>query len=243
MKRFVSLATKPGRTGTYYYNKMFEAHGLDATYEALECLDLSKAVSNLRGVSLGGISVTMPFKREILKFLDEADESVSATGACNTVVVNGSHWTGFNTDLIGVEWATSQIKTETSIQVLGDGAMGSMFAMELSKTGKEFEVFSRSLGNWHERHGTHSTIINTTALGTLDSSSPLNEILGANLIIDLALVPGDLHSLAKASATRYVSGLEFYKWVFLAQYEKYTGMQPSPDLFDKLSGLRAAQAT
>ena len=239
----MSLALKPGQTGTYYYNKMFEADGLDAAYEALQCLDLEKTVSELRGISLGGISVSMPFKREIVKFLDEADESVTATGACNTVVVNGSRWTGFNTDLMGVEWATSQIESTTSIQVLGDGAMGSLFAMQLSKAGKEFEVFSRSLGNWHERHGRHETIINTTALGTFDRSSPLDEIHGANLIIDLALVPGDLYSLAKAASTRYVSGLEFYKWVFLSQYEKYTGRSPSPDLFDKLSDLRAVNAT
>lgn len=239
----MSLAIKPGKTGTYYYNSMFEFYGFDATYEALQCVDLDKTVSDLRDVKIGGISVSMPFKRQVVKFLDEADESVTATGSCNTVVVTGSRWVGFNTDLRGVEWATSQIESTTSVQVLGDGAMGSLFAMQLAKAERKFEVFSRRLGNWQERHQAHDTIINTTALGTLDRSSPLEMIQGANLIIDLALVPGDLFSLAKSASARYISGLEFYKWVFLSQYEKYTGRSPSPDLFDRLSVLRADGTT
>jgi len=91
MKKFLSLAISPGTAGTYYYSKYFELLGIDASYEAVKCAVLREKVNTLRTLDLSGLSVSMPFKREIIAYLDLTDESVDSTGSCNTVkIVDGN---------------------------------------------------------------------------------------------------------------------------------------------------------
>lgn len=239
MKIFYSLALRPGKTGTYFYNKMFEMEGIDATYEALQCDDLELVTPELRSIKqLSGISITMPHKRQIIKYLDEVDDTVLETGACNTVVVRGDVWKGYNTDLDGVKWASMRIEASHTTKILGNGAMGALFASYFNLVGKPFELYSRSLGNWSKRHEEHPAVVNATSLGTLNSLSPLEHLLGAQLVIDLSLEPGELHKQANTTGAKYVSGIEFYKRVFLSQYEKYIGIKPNPELFDSLNAAR-----
>jgi shikimate 5-dehydrogenase len=60
-KLFVSLAGKPGTTGTTFYNKLFDYHNIDAEYVACSCVDLAQDIDLARN-TCSGISVTMPFK-------------------------------------------------------------------------------------------------------------------------------------------------------------------------------------
>ncbi len=49
-----------------------------------------------------GINVTIPYKSEVMKYLDEIDENAKAIGAVNTIVNRGGKLIGFNTDYIGL---------------------------------------------------------------------------------------------------------------------------------------------
>ena len=50
---------------------------------------------------LEGLSVTMPFKEDIISMMDEIDEMATKIGAVNTVVREGKGWKGYNTDCMG----------------------------------------------------------------------------------------------------------------------------------------------
>ena len=83
------------------HNAAFRHLGVNAVYVAFPVTDLRKAVAGLRGLGIGGVSVTIPFKEEIIPLLDELDPRAAEIGAVNTVVNRDGRLTGYNTDWLG----------------------------------------------------------------------------------------------------------------------------------------------
>jgi shikimate dehydrogenase len=238
LNTFLSVAKTPGTTGSYYYNSFFQALNLDYKYEALQADTLEGVLNTLKSPQVMGISVTMPFKRGVVAYLDESDASVNETGSCNTVKVLNGKWVGYNTDLAGVRWVVANLPPSGRIQILGDGAMSLMFQKVLNLEGREFNVYSRSLDNWEKRHRGFEIVVNATALGTVSSESPIELSHSAAYVVDLALSPGDLSSQCLNKGIPYISGLEFYKNVFLAQFFVYLDRPADPSLFDAFTAAR-----
>ena len=238
MNKFYSIARSPGVTGTYYYNSFFQSLKLKYRYEALQADRIEDVLDILKAPYVLGISVSMPFKKQAVSLLDEADFSVEDTGSCNTIRVVNGKWIGYNTDLAGVRWAVANLPSSGRIQILGDGAMSSMFQNVLNLEGREFQVFSRSLGNWEGRNTGYQIAINATALGTISSESPIELSDTLEYVVDLSLKPGELHSGCLSRGIQYISGLEFYKNVFMAQFLTYLGERADPNLFDAFTTAR-----
>ncbi|MBQ6727792.1 MAG: hypothetical protein IJQ87_02525 [Clostridia bacterium] len=71
-----------------------------------------------------GFNITIPYKKEIIPFLDGLDESAKAIGAVNTVVRRGGKYYGYNTDLEGMRYALSRkniILRDRRVMILGTG--------------------------------------------------------------------------------------------------------------------------
>ncbi len=233
MKRFISLSKFPGTTGTYFYNKYFEYHDYPAVYEAHQCNDISEIEPWLKVAS--GISISMPYKNEVLKYLEFTDSTALYFKSCNTIVV-GDHITGYNTDLKGVEYTCKMIDPDMKISILGSGSMATMYNQYL--VGADTTVYARSLGNWEDRHTDCDVIINCTGLGTSVPDSPFNILPDCSMIIDLALKPNKLKEQASLNNVLYVSGINFYKQQFLEQFELYTGIKPDPAYFNYIDRTR-----
>ena len=62
------------------HNAAFRHLGINAVYVAFPVTDLAQAVSGLRALGIGGVSVTIPFKEEIIPFLDELDPQAARSG-------------------------------------------------------------------------------------------------------------------------------------------------------------------
>ena len=84
-------------------NAAFAACGLDWTYDLwptpLEAL--AERVAGLRQAGVAGANVTVPHKTAVLPLLDEVQPDAAAVGAINTIVHDGLHLIGYNTDLAG----------------------------------------------------------------------------------------------------------------------------------------------
>src|SRR5712671_4919354 len=63
--------------------------------------DLPKVIHEKTG--LRGLNVTIPYKESVLQFLNESNELVKQTGACNCINIISGKLAGFNTDVIGFE--------------------------------------------------------------------------------------------------------------------------------------------
>src|SRR4030042_6865701 len=83
------------------HNGAFRRVGLNAVYLAFEVKDLKEAINGIRGLGIRGVSVTLPFKNQIIPFLDEVEAVAKKIKAVNTIVNVGGRLVGYNTDWCG----------------------------------------------------------------------------------------------------------------------------------------------
>jgi len=119
------------------HNAGFRHLGINAVYVAFPVTDLAQAVAGLRGLAIGGVSVTIPFKEEIIPLLDELDPRAAEIGAVNTVVNREGRLMGFNTDWLG---ALTALRAKTSLQgrhvlLLGAGGASRAIAYGILQEG------------------------------------------------------------------------------------------------------------
>ena len=119
------------------HNAAFRHLGINAVYVAFPVTDLPQAVAGLRGLGIGGVSVTIPFKEEAMPLLDEIDPQAAKIGAVNTVVNRDGRLTGYNTDWLGAVTAL-QARTNLAGQhvlILGAGGASRAIAFGIIRAG------------------------------------------------------------------------------------------------------------
>ena len=127
----------------------------------------------LRQENIGGLNVTIPYKRDVMAFCDVIDEGAKAIGSVNTIVRREGKLYGYNTDIDGFLYMLRRAKislTGKKVLVLGSGG-ASLTAQAAAKRegAREIVVVSRSgsenYDNLTERHGDAEAVINTTPVG------------------------------------------------------------------------------
>lgn len=230
---FISLSKKPSKLGQYFYNNLFKHHEIDATYTSLQCDNLEKALKDAFEKEVDGISISMPFKKEVINFLDSYSKDVEEYESCNTIIRKNGKYHGENTDVQGVLNSISTIVPLSDVSVLGNGSMGKIYDKILKGYGYNTKVYSRSLNNWDSRHERTDVVVNCTSLGTLENKSPLKYLpKDVKLIIDLSINENKLTLLSQD--IDYYSGKKFYRSHFKKQFELYTGTRPEMIVYDKL---------
>ena len=157
-----------------YFKSKYEKENItDARYDAYPLEHIAEVTKLLDG-SMSGINVTIPYKKDVIKFLDDLDPVSKSIGAVNTVRIRNGKSMGFNTDIYGFE---NSLKTcfheakPSKALVLGDGGATRAVLYVLDKLGIASQVVSRKEGflNYHDLTKEiivdHELIINTTPLG------------------------------------------------------------------------------
>lgn len=238
-KKFYSISQFPGTTGKYYYNYFFNYYNINATYTPLGCSpelfdDTISVLLNDKCTS--GISISMPYKNIAMQYCNELSEESKKYNLCNTILIEPSKVIGYNCDFAGVLGISKELNTSDSIAILGSGSIGKMFYNHMVNSKYNVKLYSRSVGNWNDRHNKVDIIINCTALGTISDNSPLDYIpISVNKIIDLSLKKTELWKQCMSRNIKYIDGLEFYYHQFIDQFKKYTGINITQDSF-KLAG-------
>ena len=89
-----------------YHNRRFAEDGLNAVYLPFRVDDIDPFFELARLLDIRGVSVTIPHKESVMRYLETADAAVRATGACNTVIRSSGdgespRYDGTNTDVAG----------------------------------------------------------------------------------------------------------------------------------------------
>jgi shikimate dehydrogenase len=86
-----------------YFTEKFSALSInDCVYENFELPDITALPQLLKNnPDILGLNVTIPYKEDVIPFLDEQNEIVSEIKACNCIKINNGKLTGYNTDVIG----------------------------------------------------------------------------------------------------------------------------------------------
>lgn len=136
-----------------YFNRKFEAEGIDCRYEAYPIKNIRDVDDLLQAEpELAGLNITIPYKEMIIPRLDFLSPDSEAIGAVNTVMIERTAKKrpvlyGFNTDCIGFigsirDWIDDGLKGRALI--LGSGGASKAVAFALEKSGFDVKIVSRS---------------------------------------------------------------------------------------------------
>lgn len=200
--------------------------------------------------NLRGLSITAPYKSEVLQWLDWMDPSVEAIGAANTIVIDSGRLLGYNTDAAAFIKPITQRRAslaDLNCAVLGagggartavwalllEGAKVTLFARDATRgalLAKRFDVELRNLPA--ATFAGFDVVVNATPLGTagsLESEAIVTsrELLGAGLVYDLVYNPVETTLLREAVAANCetIGGLEMLIGQAAAQYQLWTGRE------------------
>jgi shikimate dehydrogenase len=243
----ISIAAQPSNFGTTLHNMAYEALGLNFIYKAISVNDLEGAITGVRALGIRGCSVSMPFKRAVIPFLDILDETVEITGAVNTIVNDGTCLTGFNTDIIGARLvlASLQPQRDERILILGAGGVArailaalrqlgctriTIASRDIEKAGNLNAIMPCSAIKWDEREQEPvQVLINATPIGMtpfveLMPVSP-EFILKVRAVMDVVVSPMEsrLIAFARSAGKSVASGYQMSLEQAAAQFFLYTG--------------------
>ena len=124
--------------------------------------------------SLEGLNVTIPYKKEVIAFLQHSSPVVESIKACNCIRKFNNELYGYNTDVIGFEKSLLPFLQpyHTHALILGTGGASAAVQWVLEKLKIQFQVVSRK-GNANLTYDqlsasvieSHTLIINTSPLG------------------------------------------------------------------------------
>ena len=110
------------------HNYWIKNNNIDAFYERekLEKNDLENLVLKVKNKKINGVNVTVPFKKEVIPYLDTLSPEAKATKSVNTIYLQGNNTIGHNTDIGGFELAIKDIKYDLSgkkVLIFGAGGV------------------------------------------------------------------------------------------------------------------------
>ena len=110
------------------HNYWIKKNNIDAVYERekLENSDLENLVLKVKNKKINGVNVTVPFKKEVIPYLDLLSPEAKTTKSVNTIYLQGNNAIGHNTDIGGFELAIKDIKYDLNgkrILILGAGGV------------------------------------------------------------------------------------------------------------------------
>ena len=181
-EKIFGLAGKPlaHSTSMLYFKKKFRTEGISADYCNFE-LDSAGEILNLveNDTRIAGLNVTIPYKTDVIPYLDNLDDTAKEIGAVNVIKVerNGGKpvLTGYNTDYIGFGTSLKPMLPEHPVKalILGTGGAAKAVRYALEKMGIESRFVSRTstfdiLGYYELSPSImeeHKLIVNCTPLG------------------------------------------------------------------------------
>jgi len=207
----------------------------------------------LKNGDFTGINVTIPYKKEVIPYLDEITPLARRMGAVNTIVRRqDGTLLGHNTDYYGFSSMVSRSGISVSgkkVLVLGSGGASNTAVKVLEDMGATVIIISRSGVNNYTNlhlHRDAAVIVNTTPVGMYPNTgaSPVDLRLFPCLegVLDMVYNPARTQFLldAETLGLPYENGL----WMLVAQAKEaaeYFGGKPIPDsmiesVYRKMSG-------
>lgn len=96
---FGSFAKQAGNKGCKIFNTAFQYHNINAIYKSFSVDSIENAISAAKTLNMQGFAVTMPYKKQVLEYVNEVDES-AAIGASNTIINQNGKLKAYNTDYL-----------------------------------------------------------------------------------------------------------------------------------------------
>jgi len=187
-------------SATYFKEKILKEEISDTEYLNFELENITDFSELIEEKNISGLNVTIPYKEEIIPFLDDLTDSAKDIGAINTIEFRGNKMIGHNTDVIGFKKSIiSILGNRQKALILGTGGSSKAVRNALIELNLEYKVIGRNTSfNYadvtDEVINYYDIIINTTPLGMfpdIDSCPriPYQYLNKKHLLFDLVYNP------------------------------------------------------
>lgn len=192
-----------------YFEEKFQRENItDASYSLFEIAEITQIKTFIQQhPQLAGFNVTIPYKQQIIPYLDELSEEAAAVNAVNAVIVkrigNQLYTKGYNTDIEGFRNTLEGIKVPERAMILGTGGAAAAIKYVLRQKGCDLTIVSRDAQRGlpyseltPEIIAAHKLIVNCTPLGTYPNINekpdiPYDGISGEHFLYDLVYNPSE----------------------------------------------------
>ncbi|MBO7214239.1 MAG: hypothetical protein J6V66_01950 [Clostridia bacterium] len=188
-----------------YSKEIHNACGLDYTLKEICRCGVGDFVLNS---DFGGFNVTIPYKKDVLGFLDEISDDAKSIGAVNTVVIKNGKRYGYNTDVFGLLYTLERKDINLSgktVMILGTGGASNAVKHVAEKLGaSKIIIVGRNSDINYENCYNYSAhvLFNATPVGMFpmvdDAPIDLSKLKGVSAVIDLVYNPQKTKLLLQA---------------------------------------------
>lgn len=191
-----------------YFSKKFTQLNLEnhnyVNFDLPRIEDFPSILEDNEGVR--GINVTIPYKEEVMPYLDKIDKTAKEIGAVNTIkITKRGNLKGYNSDVVGFEKSIKPLlkKHHKKALILGTGGASKAIAYALKRNGIKYKFVSRNPEGKkqisynvlsQEIIEDYTVIVNSTPLGTspdIDKcpAIPYQFLTSKHLLYDLIYNP------------------------------------------------------
>lgn len=223
-----------------FFSEKFEKENINARYELypLENIEMFPALINANEFT--GLNVTIPYKQQVMPYLDELDETATIIGAVNVIRFSkkndSKHLKGYNTDAIGFENSIKPFlkSHHQKALILGTGGASKAVDYSLRKLGLETTYVSRNNATGiltykdlnRDIISENTVIVNCTPSGMYPKTDecpeiPYNYISPNHLLYDVIYKPDETLFLKKGKEQRActVNGMEMLNGQAIAAWK------------------------
>ncbi|WP_301121194.1 shikimate 5-dehydrogenase [Mycolicibacterium fortuitum] len=251
----ISLAARPSNIGTRFHNYLYDELGLDYLYKAFTTTDIAAAIGGVRALGIRGCSVSMLFKKDVMALVDKIEPSAQAIDAVNTIVndlsVPGGRLVASNTDYLAVQQLVERLDPDDAVLLQGSGGMAKAVGAALRDKGfRKGTVVARNtetgpaladaLGYGYAPEVgslTAPILVNVTPIGMAGgpdehrSAFDRATVAAARAVVDVVAMPSEtpLITSARSAGMQVITGAEVIALQAAEQFERYTGVRPTPE--------------
>lgn len=260
---FGLLGRKLGHSlSKYIHNEVFNLLGKDAFYHLFEIEpdSIDKVLIGLTAIGAVGVNITIPYKCDVVKYMDIISKEATDIGAVNTIKFENGKMIGFNTDYFGFKMLLEKYKIGyygKNITILGNGgAADSVLQFFIDNNCKKINIVTRNLHEAKLKYKSKDVIIckyseldeikntdiivNCTPCGMYpninDSPVPLEVFKNYQTAIDLIYNPTETLFLkyAKEQGLKSVNGLFMLVAQAIAAEEIWNNIKIEEEIINKI---------
>jgi len=238
------------------HNAGFAAIGLNANYTAIDVLPkkFPAFIERVRKKEFMGVSVTVPYKQEVLQYVNFTTDEARMVGAINTLYFENDVLVGDNTDWYGIQMALQDCNLKgKKVLVYGAGGAARAALYALQNSGAEVFLTNRTISKAQVLSTEFNVrvcdplnlpqvdvFINSTSVGLPDNNFLLVGeawLVHCEFVFDMVYSKTLLVETAKKLGCKIVSGKAMLLYQGVRQFEIFTGFEAPVEVMAKALGF------
>ncbi len=242
--------------GYLIHNKSYIKMGMNRIYIPFLVKELDIFIREFRGL-FKGLSVTMPFKQDIIPLLDEVDATAAKIGAVNTIDARSGKLVGYNTDSSGAIQALEELTSLSGKTILMIGAGGVARAIGFGAVHKGAEVILSDIDEHRAQQlakefggktcvreewkdVSYDILINCSPIGMhpkiAETPFPKEFLKAGTIVFDAVYNPLETRLFKEAAEVgcRTIRGVDLFINQAVGQFELWTGEKAPREVMAKV---------